>query len=80
MSKVKVYIKPYCPYCSNVISYLEKNNISYEEIDVQGNSSLYEKVKSETGHGTVPQVFIDGKFIGGSDDFFHYISKNQLRA
>lgn len=73
--KVKVYTKAYCPYCRRVTAYLKKNNFDFEEIEISNNTKLYNQIKNETGHRTVPIVFVNNKFIGGSDDFFDHIQK-----
>lgn len=69
--KVKIYTKSYCPYCIRLKNHLEKSGANFEEIDVESSPDLYQKLKEETGHRTVPQVFIDDIFIGGSEDYFN---------
>jgi glutaredoxin 3 len=78
MEKVKVYVKDYCPYCQRVMKYLENNKISFEKVELSDKPDVYSALKKETGLHTVPQVFIGGKFIGGSDDFNKYVAHNQL--
>ena len=78
IKKVKLYTKGYCPFCQRVTSYLKEKGISFEEIDITNDLDLYEEVKNQTGHNTVPIVFIDGEFIGGSTEFFDYINENDL--
>ena len=77
MSKVKVYVKPFCPFCVRVTRYLTQNNIDFEEIDVSYTPDVYEHLKRQTNHMTVPQIFINDKFIGGSDEFFQLISNKE---
>lgn len=74
MKKVKVYTKGYCPFCKRAVRVLEKAGADFEEIDVVDDEAAYTKLKKETGHQTVPQVFIGDEFIGGFDDL------NALRA
>ena len=73
---IKVYTKTYCPYCQKVLRYLKKKNINFEEVEVSNQPDVYANLKKETGHQTVPQVFVNNKFIGGADDFF--ANKDQL--
>ena len=73
MKNVKIYFKRGCPYCSRVIDFFERNNLEFEGFDVGVDAKLYDEIKSITGHQTVPQIFIVGEFIGGSDDFFHFL-------
>ena len=78
-NKIKVYLKHSCPFCIKVKNYLESENIGFEEIDVLAQPEAYEVLKQETHHPTVPQVFINDKFIGGADDFFTHIKDNPLK-
>jgi glutaredoxin 3 len=69
IADVKVYTTRICPYCVQAKALLKKRDIPYTEIDV---SSDAEKrtwlVEASGGRRTVPQIFIDDKPIGGSDD------------
>ncbi len=73
--RVKVYSKQYCPFCIRVLNYLEEKNIDYELVEVSHDEETYRAIKKETGHNTVPIIFVDGKFVGGSDDFFSNLSE-----
>jgi glutaredoxin 3 len=68
MSDVQVYVTDYCPYCTRAIALLEKRGIPYEEIDVTGNHEKRAWLVQTTGRRTVPQIFIKGESIGGSDE------------
>jgi glutaredoxin-like protein len=64
---VAIFTKPGCPYCAKAKNLLTKKGLQYEEI-VLGKDATSVALRSVTGRGTVPQVYIDGKHIGGSDD------------
>ena len=66
-SSVAVITKPGCPFCVKAKVMLADKGIAYEEI-VLGKDATSVSVKAISGNGTVPQVFFDGKNIGGSDD------------
>ena len=66
-SSVAVISKPGCPYCSEAKKLLAEQNIAYEEI-VLGQDATSVSVKAISGNATVPQIFFDGKNIGGADD------------
>jgi glutaredoxin len=72
--KAKLYTTKVCPYCWKAKRLLEENNIKYEEIVLDSREEL-DKLKKKTGHMTVPQISIDGKFIGGSDDLEKWLEK-----
>lgn len=65
---VQVYVTTYCPYCVRAKALLDKRGIPYETIDVGGDDAKRKWLADTTGRRTVPQIFIDGKAIGGCDD------------
>lgn len=68
MKEIKVYTKNSCPYCTRIIAFFQQKNLAFEEIDLQDKPDELKALKEKTGWRTVPQVFIDGKLIGGCDD------------
>ncbi|MBM6576178.1 glutaredoxin 3 [Microvirga sp. SRT01] len=69
MAKVEIYTKAYCPYCTRAMSLLAKKGVEPEEHDItMGGPRRPEMIQRANGRTTVPQIFIDGKHIGGSDD------------
>lgn len=79
MSKVEIYTTTYCGYCVQAKNFFDREGISYTEIDVTGDdgarSALVEKSE---GRRTVPQIFIDGKPIGGYTDMMALQRSGQL--
>lgn len=68
-AKVEIYSSPFCGYCARAKRLLAGKGIDYVEYDVLADSSLRdEMVQRASGRTTVPQIFIDGKHVGGSDD------------
>ena len=68
--KVEMYSTPVCPYCIRAKALLNKKGVPFEEINVMINpTKRQEMMKRANGH-TVPQIFIDGKPIGGCDEMF----------
>ncbi len=76
MDKIKIYSTRNCLYCIKVINFLNNKNLDYENIDLSDKPDIYNRLKKQTDHKTLPQVFINGNFIGGSDRFFKYWNKN----
>ena len=69
MAKVEVYTTSYCPYCMRAKSLLRSKGVAFEEIDVSSDSALREKmIEMSGGRRTVPEIFINGKIIGGYDE------------
>ena len=68
-----VFSKPDCPYCHKAKALLTEKGISFEEITV-GKTISIAGLRDISGRDTVPQVFIGGEHIGGSDDLATYLS------
>jgi len=65
---VKMYTRKWCGYCTAAERLLEAKGVPYEQIDCTGDNKTRKWLVDETGRTTVPQIFIDGKPIGGYDD------------
>jgi GrxC family glutaredoxin len=76
--KVIIYTTDYCPYCDRAKEYFSTRGIAFEEIDVTRNPQLYAELKARTGHMTVPQIFIDGQFVGGYSDLIDKVRRGEL--
>ncbi|MDO5611699.1 MAG: glutaredoxin 3 [Paracoccus sp. (in: a-proteobacteria)] len=69
MPRIEIYATATCPYCNAAKALLTKKGASFENIDVGAQPELRAKMTQRAGgRRTVPQIFIDGKHIGGSDD------------
>jgi glutaredoxin 3 len=69
MPHVEIYTTAWCPYCSRAKALLERKGIAYEEKDApHGSDHRREAIERSGGRTTVPQIFIDGRPIGGSDE------------
>ncbi len=69
MAKVEIYTKAFCPYCTRAMKLLASKNASVEEYDItMGGPKRIEMINRADGGMTVPQIFIDGYHVGGSDD------------
>ncbi len=69
MSKVEIYTKFTCGFCFRAKALLEKKNVSFEETDISMDGKKREEmIQRSGGRTTVPQIFIDDRHIGGSDD------------
>jgi|TARA_Y100000289_G_scaffold37734_1_gene37167 glutaredoxin 3 len=64
MKEVIVYSKNMCGYCVQAKNWLKNKGIEYKEINIEEQPEAREFVISE-GHRTMPQIYIDGKSMGG---------------
>lgn len=69
MAKVEIYTREFCGYCARALATLTKKGVEFEEIPAgMDPDKRREMVQRAGGRSTFPQIFIDGKHIGGSDD------------
>lgn len=68
-AKVEVYSSMWCPFCYRAKKLLSDKGVAFEEIDVDGDPKVRETMRERSGgRYTVPQIFINGVGVGGSDD------------
>ena len=68
MAKIEMYTTPFCGYCARAKSLLEKKGAAYEEVDVMMDDKKRTEMRERAKRSTVPQIFINGQHIGGSDE------------
>jgi glutaredoxin 3 len=71
MTRIVIYTTATCPYCLAAKRLLDQKHAAFEEIKVDGDRAARARM-SELAGGltTVPQIFIDGRHIGGCDDLY----------
>ena len=70
-----IFTKHACPYCAKAKAMLSANGISYEEILISNHGPSSKTLRAIAQASTVPQVFIEGELIGGSDDLEVFLAK-----
>ena len=69
MAKVELCTTAFCPYCDRARALLDRKGVAYEERDApHGSAARRQAIERSGGRTTVPQIFIDGRHIGGCDD------------
>lgn len=66
--RIEVYGTEFCSYCAAARLLLKRKGLAYEDIVVSGNREAREEMERRSGRRTVPQIFIDGRPIGGFDE------------
>ncbi len=67
-AKIQMYSADWCGYCARARRLLDAKGAKYEEIDVDVVPGARQEMQERTGRTTIPQIFINGQHIGGSDD------------
>jgi glutaredoxin 3 len=68
MPPIDIYTTRYCPYCSSAKALLKRKGAAFNEIDVGDFEEREKMVERANGGYTVPQIFIGGVHVGGSDE------------
>ncbi|AHK16630.1 glutathione peroxidase [Thalassolituus oleivorans] len=71
---VALFTKPGCPFCAKAKEALQQAGLEYEEI-LMGRDASITSLRAVSGRETVPQVFIGGSHIGGSDDLETWLAQ-----
>ena len=81
MASVVIYTKSWCGFCRRAKQLLDARGVDYTEIDVGEDPALErEMIQKSGGCWTVPQVFIDGAFVGGSRELLALDGDGRLDA
>jgi glutaredoxin 3 len=81
MTRIVLYTTPYCGYCRAAKALLERKGLGYVEIDVSGDFAKREEMMARAaGRWTVPQIFIEDRHVGGSDELARLEREARLDA
>ena len=69
LPNIEIYTQPWCPYCSRAMNLLTEKGVAFQEIEApSGTAARADSIRRSGGRTSVPQIFIDGVHVGGSDD------------
>ena len=83
-NKIVVFMKgtklmPQCGFSNNVVQMLNTLGVPFETVDVLENSEIRQGIKEYSNWPTIPQVYVDGQFVGGSDILIEMYQKGELQ-
>lgn len=83
-NKIMVFMKgnklmPQCGFSNNVVQILNTLGVPYETVDVLADSEIRQGIKEYSNWPTIPQVYINGEFIGGSDIMIELYQQGELQ-
>ena len=61
--KVRLFIKPYCPWCHKTVAWLNERGIQYETLDVISDSKAFTEMVNLSGQRLAPVIEVDGKIL-----------------
>ncbi len=69
MANTEIYFKSWCPFCQRALALLKSKGVEFEAIDITDGPALREQeMRDRSGRTSVPQIFVDGRHLGGYDD------------
>jgi glutaredoxin 3 len=81
MAEVELYTTMFCPYCTRARALLERKGAPYTEFDIlEAPQRRSEMIRRAGGRTSVPQIFINGEHIGGSDELVALDRAGELDA
>ncbi len=80
MTEVVMYATATCPYCMRARRLLERKGVRFAEIRVDLEPARWVEMEQRSQRNTVPQIFIDGRSIGGFDDLAELDFDGELDA
>ena len=79
LTKVEIFTRATCGYCVRAKRLLDMRGAEYDEISIDGdNERRATMIGRANGRTTVPQIFIDGRHVGGCDDLFELERSGEL--
>ncbi|MGI8504202.1 MAG: Grx4 family monothiol glutaredoxin [Hassallia sp.] len=83
-NKIMVFMKgtklmPQCGFSNNVVQILNTLGVPFETVDILADQEIRQGIKEYSNWPTIPQVYIDGKFVGGSDILIELYQKGELQ-
>ena len=61
--KIRLFIKPYCPWCHKAKGWLDEHKIPYEELDVIGDAEARDEMERISGQSLAPVIDVDGEIL-----------------
>lgn len=83
-NKILVFMKgnklmPQCGFSNNVVQILNALGVPYETVDVLADGDIRQGIKEYSDWPTIPQVYINGEFVGGSDILIELFQNGELQ-
>ena len=83
-NKIMVFMKgsklmPQCGFSNNVVQIINTLGVPYETVDVLANADIRQGIKEYSSWPTIPQIYIDGEFVGGSDIAIELYQSGELQ-
>ena len=72
-ARIEIYFKTWCPYSRKALALLSNKGVPFDAIDVTSDRVREAEMIDRSGRTSVPQIFFDGKPVGGSDELSAFV-------
>ena len=79
MRNIEIYTKLFCPFCTRAKSLLDSMGIEYTEYKVSFDADKEREMNVRSYRTSVPQIFVNGQSIGGSDDLEELVDTGVIK-
>lgn len=75
--KIRLFIKPYCPWCHKAADWLDAHGIKYETLDVIADTDAFDEMREISGQTLAPVIDVDGEVLAdfGPDELEKFWEK-----
>jgi glutaredoxin 3 len=80
MPKVEIYTTGSCAYCVAAKMLLKSKGFDYQDIRVDNDPERFDEMLRRSQRRSVPQVFVDGEFLGGYEELAEAERSGRLAA
>ena len=78
LAHVVIYTRPFCGFCARALSLLTQKGADFEEVEAGMDPAKRQEMMQRSGRATFPQIFIDGRHIGGCDEMMDLERRGEL--
>jgi monothiol glutaredoxin len=83
-NKIMVFMKgsklmPQCGFSNNVVQILNTLGVPYETVDILADPEIRQGIKEYSNWPTIPQIYLNGEFVGGSDIAIELYQSGELQ-
>lgn len=75
---VLMYTTSWCPFCTRARTLLKEKDVQWTELDIEGDLVTRQAMVEASGRTSVPQIFINGTLVGGSEELFALDVRGEL--
>ena len=79
--KIRLIIKPYCPWCHKAMRWLDEHGVKYETLDVISGRAAFDEMEKLSGQTLAPVIDVDGKILAdfGPEQLAIFLEQSKVK-